>query len=113
MSVERAGRAGRIPGAEAGPALALERGPEGCGRVAAAHGDTLVSALGILFNTGAGQHILKNPLVVNSIIDKVGAAAARDSGLAGRACGGPAAGPWPVPHAACSSVWGPLGVFPP
>ncbi|NWW23272.1 DIM1 transferase, partial [Falcunculus frontatus] len=25
---------------------------------------------GILFNTGAGQHILKNPLVVNSIIDK-------------------------------------------
>ncbi|KAF4803086.1 putative dimethyladenosine transferase [Turdus rufiventris] len=26
---------------------------------------------GILFNTGAGQHILKNPLVVNSIIDKV------------------------------------------
>ncbi|NWZ65504.1 DIM1 transferase, partial [Acrocephalus arundinaceus] len=32
--------------------------------------NTLVSALGILFNTGAGQHILKNPLVVNSIIDK-------------------------------------------
>ncbi|NWV32459.1 DIM1 transferase, partial [Grantiella picta] len=27
-------------------------------------------SLGILFNTGAGQHILKNPLVVNSIIDK-------------------------------------------
>lgn len=26
---------------------------------------------GILFNTGAGQHILKNPLVVNSIIEKV------------------------------------------
>ncbi|NWW70999.1 DIM1 transferase, partial [Climacteris rufus] len=25
---------------------------------------------GILFNTGAGQHILKNPLIVNSIIDK-------------------------------------------
>ncbi|NXG15031.1 DIM1 transferase, partial [Grallaria varia] len=25
---------------------------------------------GILFNTGAGQHILKNPLVVNSIIEK-------------------------------------------
>uniref|UniRef100_A0A8C0V7N9 rRNA adenine N(6)-methyltransferase n=1 Tax=Cyanistes caeruleus TaxID=156563 RepID=A0A8C0V7N9_CYACU len=25
---------------------------------------------GIVFNTGAGQHILKNPLVVNSIIDK-------------------------------------------
>lgn len=28
-------------------------------------------AAGILFNTGAGQHILKNPLVVNSIIEKV------------------------------------------
>ncbi|KAM6035368.1 dimethyladenosine transferase [Theristicus caerulescens] len=27
-------------------------------------------ATGILFNTGAGQHILKNPLVVNSIIEK-------------------------------------------
>uniref|UniRef100_A0A8B9BKZ8 rRNA adenine N(6)-methyltransferase n=1 Tax=Anser brachyrhynchus TaxID=132585 RepID=A0A8B9BKZ8_9AVES len=27
-------------------------------------------APGILFNTGAGQHILKNPLVVNSIIEK-------------------------------------------
>lgn len=27
-------------------------------------------ANGILFNTGAGQHILKNPLVVNSIIEK-------------------------------------------
>ncbi|NXU54790.1 DIM1 transferase, partial [Turnix velox] len=25
---------------------------------------------GILFNTGAGQHILKNPLIVNSIIEK-------------------------------------------
>ncbi|NXL38845.1 DIM1 transferase, partial [Glaucidium brasilianum] len=25
---------------------------------------------GILFNTGAGQHILKNPLVVNSIVEK-------------------------------------------
>ncbi|NXL86775.1 DIM1 transferase, partial [Alectura lathami] len=25
---------------------------------------------GLLFNTGAGQHILKNPLVVNSIIEK-------------------------------------------
>ncbi|GAB0203614.1 probable dimethyladenosine transferase [Grus japonensis] len=28
-------------------------------------------ATGIRFNTGAGQHILKNPLVVNSIIEKV------------------------------------------
>lgn len=56
------GRAGGIPGAEAG-----------CRRVAAARGNTPVSALGVLFNTGAGQHILKNPLVVNSIIDKVGA----------------------------------------
>ena len=27
---------------------------------------------GIMFNTGIGQHILKNPLVVNGIIDKVG-----------------------------------------
>ncbi|XP_062468273.1 probable dimethyladenosine transferase isoform X1 [Pezoporus occidentalis] len=27
-------------------------------------------ASGVLFNTGAGQHILKNPLVVNSIIEK-------------------------------------------
>lgn len=25
-----------------------------------------------MFNTGIGQHILKNPLIVNSIIDKVG-----------------------------------------
>ncbi|NXS10940.1 DIM1 transferase, partial [Neodrepanis coruscans] len=33
-------------------------------------GNTPVSALGVLFNTGAGQHILKNPLVVNSIIEK-------------------------------------------
>ncbi|KAJ7409524.1 putative dimethyladenosine transferase [Willisornis vidua] len=32
--------------------------------------NTPVSALGILFNTGAGQHILKNPLIVNSIIEK-------------------------------------------
>lgn len=28
--------------------------------------------LGLMFNTGIGQHILKNPLIVNSIIDKVG-----------------------------------------
>ncbi|XP_004374612.2 probable dimethyladenosine transferase [Trichechus manatus latirostris] len=28
------------------------------------------SAGGLMFNTGIGQHILKNPLVVNSIIDK-------------------------------------------
>lgn len=27
---------------------------------------------GLMFNKGIGQHILKNPLVVNSIIDKVG-----------------------------------------
>lgn len=27
---------------------------------------------GLMFNTGIGQHILKNPLIVNSIIDKVG-----------------------------------------
>ncbi|NXS22173.1 DIM1 transferase, partial [Mystacornis crossleyi] len=45
-------------------------GPAGGRRIAAAHGNTPISALGILFNTGAGQHILKNPLVVNSIIDK-------------------------------------------
>lgn len=25
-----------------------------------------------MFNTGIGQHVLKNPLIVNSIIDKVG-----------------------------------------
>ncbi len=25
-----------------------------------------------MFNTGIGQHILKNPLVVNGIIEKVG-----------------------------------------
>uniref|UniRef100_A0A8B9U552 rRNA adenine N(6)-methyltransferase n=1 Tax=Anas zonorhyncha TaxID=75864 RepID=A0A8B9U552_9AVES len=31
---------------------------------------TLCCSAGILFNTGAGQHILKNPLVVNSIIEK-------------------------------------------
>eukprot|EP00071_Canis_lupus_P002300 XP_003433815.1 probable dimethyladenosine transferase [Canis lupus familiaris] len=30
----------------------------------------LKSAGGLTFNTGIGQHILKNPLVVNSIIDK-------------------------------------------
>ncbi|KAJ1209719.1 hypothetical protein NDU88_005092 [Pleurodeles waltl] len=29
-----------------------------------------VKTQGIMFNTGIGQHILKNPLVVNSIIDK-------------------------------------------
>ncbi|PKU36481.1 hypothetical protein llap_13216 [Limosa lapponica baueri] len=34
-------------------------------------------ATGILFNTGAGQHILKNPLVVNSIIEKVARGAGR------------------------------------
>ncbi|XP_051866401.1 LOW QUALITY PROTEIN: probable dimethyladenosine transferase [Pristis pectinata] len=28
------------------------------------------AASGIVFNTGIGQHILKNPLIVNSIIDK-------------------------------------------
>ncbi|XP_072920610.1 dimethyladenosine transferase [Hemitrygon akajei] len=28
------------------------------------------AAAGIVFNTGIGQHILKNPLIVNSIIDK-------------------------------------------
>jgi 18S rRNA (adenine1779-N6/adenine1780-N6)-dimethyltransferase len=31
-----------------------------------------VQSQGILFNTGMGQHILKNPLVVNSIIEKAG-----------------------------------------
>ncbi|CAH6787626.1 Dimt1 [Phodopus roborovskii] len=30
----------------------------------------LKRAGGLMFNTGIGQHILKNPLVVNSIIDK-------------------------------------------
>uniref|UniRef100_A0A8C6JQH1 rRNA adenine N(6)-methyltransferase n=3 Tax=Melopsittacus undulatus TaxID=13146 RepID=A0A8C6JQH1_MELUD len=40
----------------AGKRLRQERGERG--------------ASGILFNTGAGQHILKNPLVVNSIIEK-------------------------------------------
>ncbi|VCW67095.1 unnamed protein product, partial [Gulo gulo] len=30
----------------------------------------LKSAGGLMFNTGIGQHILKNPLIVNSIIDK-------------------------------------------
>lgn len=29
-----------------------------------------VKTQGIMFNTGIGQHILKNPLIVNSIIDK-------------------------------------------
>ncbi|NXR00398.1 DIM1 transferase, partial [Sagittarius serpentarius] len=43
-------------------------GEEAKGRVSA--GVTPFSALGIRFNTGAGQHILKNPLVVNSIIEK-------------------------------------------
>lgn len=34
---------------------------------------TILSLLiGIRFNTGLGQHILKNPLIVNSIIEKVG-----------------------------------------
>ncbi|XP_011807597.1 PREDICTED: probable dimethyladenosine transferase [Colobus angolensis palliatus] len=32
----------------------------------------LKSAGGLMFNTGIGQHILKNPLIINSIIDKVG-----------------------------------------
>lgn len=76
--------------------------PSGGRRIAAAHGNTPVSALGILFNTGAGQHILKNPLVVNSIIDKVGAAA--EPGLAGgagkaRALRGPP--PWLRPSPGC------------
>uniref|UniRef100_H2ZYS5 rRNA adenine N(6)-methyltransferase n=1 Tax=Latimeria chalumnae TaxID=7897 RepID=H2ZYS5_LATCH len=31
-----------------------------------------IRSQGIMFNTGIGQHILKNPLIVNSIIDKVG-----------------------------------------
>uniref|UniRef100_A0A2K5HC64 rRNA adenine N(6)-methyltransferase n=1 Tax=Colobus angolensis palliatus TaxID=336983 RepID=A0A2K5HC64_COLAP len=31
----------------------------------------LKSAGGLMFNTGIGQHILKNPLIINSIIDKV------------------------------------------
>ncbi|XP_059998978.1 probable dimethyladenosine transferase isoform X3 [Lagenorhynchus albirostris] len=30
----------------------------------------LKSAGGLMFNTGIGQHVLKNPLIVNSIIDK-------------------------------------------
>lgn len=30
-----------------------------------------MSVAGIMFNTGIGQHILKNPLIVNSIIEKV------------------------------------------
>lgn len=29
-----------------------------------------VQSQGVMFNTGIGQHILKNPLIVNSIIDK-------------------------------------------
>ncbi|XP_073479708.1 dimethyladenosine transferase [Aquarana catesbeiana] len=29
-----------------------------------------VRSQGVMFNTGVGQHILKNPLIVNSIIDK-------------------------------------------
>lgn len=33
---------------------------------------------GLMFNTGIGQHILKNPLIVNSIIDKVGAKEERE-----------------------------------
>lgn len=41
---------------------------------------TLCCSAGILFNTGAGQHILKNPLVVNSIIEKVGAGGAEPAG---------------------------------
>lgn len=70
--------------------LAAERGPAACRPIAAAYGNTLVSALGILFNTGAGQHILKNPLVVNSIIDKVGAAARAGAGGTGRESAAPA-----------------------
>ena len=31
-----------------------------------------------MFNTGIGQHILKNPLIVNSFIDKVGAKEERE-----------------------------------
>lgn len=30
-----------------------------------------MSVAGIMFNTGVGQHILKNPLIVNSVIEKV------------------------------------------
>lgn len=34
-----------------------------------------------MFNTGIGQHILKNPLIVNSIIDKVGVVEERERGI--------------------------------
>lgn len=34
---------------------------------------------GLMFNTGIGQHILKNPLIVNSIIDKVGVEEEKES----------------------------------
>ncbi|NXF07302.1 DIM1 transferase, partial [Smithornis capensis] len=51
VSAGRTGRAG-------------SRGPPG------RRGNKPVSVLGVLFNTGAGQHILKNPLVINSIIEK-------------------------------------------
>lgn len=34
--------------------------------------NALLSVAGIMFNTGIGQHILKNPLIVNGIIEKVG-----------------------------------------
>uniref|UniRef100_A0A8C5LCI7 rRNA adenine N(6)-methyltransferase n=1 Tax=Jaculus jaculus TaxID=51337 RepID=A0A8C5LCI7_JACJA len=35
-----------------------------------AHCPLFGDAQGLMFNTGIGQHILKNPLIVNSIIDK-------------------------------------------
>ena len=33
--------------------------------------DKVCCVVGIMFNTSIGQHILKNPLVVNGIIEKV------------------------------------------
>uniref|UniRef100_A0A803VUL7 rRNA adenine N(6)-methyltransferase n=1 Tax=Ficedula albicollis TaxID=59894 RepID=A0A803VUL7_FICAL len=63
--MERSGPAGRAGSRSRGRAGARSPGAR-----RGARGNTPVSALGILFNTGAGQHILKNPLVVNSIVDK-------------------------------------------
>ena len=40
------------------------------GKKAASTGDAASARQGLVFNTGLGQHILKNPLVVDAIVNK-------------------------------------------
>ena len=40
------------------------------GKKAASTGDAASARQGLVFNTGLGQHILKNPLIVDAIVNK-------------------------------------------